>query len=366
MIADTVIFLFIVCFSVLRYFPNRKLGAGEMLAFTAADFEDFKEARPDLPPQMESDMEAIVDFLVSVRWPFRLHATYGESISRELAVFEKIAAKDPETFKQLRWFIDHAETVTRRDLDRIHALGGGVAIQHRMAFQGEYFSARYGAAAAQNAPPLADMKASGVPVGAGTDGTRVATYNPWVSLYWLVSGRSTSGTDLSPDKGKVQNKAASREEAINMWTHKNAWFTREEHTKGLLRPGYLADFAVLAEDYFTCSEDRIRDMEAVLTVVGGKIVFDRRPSSSDGGGDGTTRTPQPSILPDWSPVNRFGGYQLPVGSLAWEPTPESRIPLPAHLQAGAGPARPHLAPAAAGVVHAAVNPMLFFEHGHDC
>jgi len=328
------------------------LGAGEMLAFSAADFEDFKEPRPDLPRQMEQELEEIVDFLVSIDWPFRLHATYGESIERELAVFEKIAAKDPSKFKKLRWFIDHAETVSRRDLDRIHALGGGVAIQHRMAFQGEYFAERYGAQAAENAPPIGEMKASQVHIGAGTDGTRVATYNPWVSLYWLITGRTVGGMDLK--------NAVSREEALTLWTHANAWFTREETTKGLLQPGYLADFAVLAEDYFSCSEERVRDMEALLTVVGGRVVFDRRDAT-----EGTEhRTVQPQIIPDWSPVKRFGGYQL-TSTRAWTATTDSLKPLSDH-SAASGPAAAHLAPNHVGLAHAPVNPMHFFEHGHDC
>jgi len=71
-------------------------------------------------------------------------------------------------YADLRWFLDHAETVTARNLERIKALGGGVAVQHRMAFQGEYFVDRYGARAAEEAPPLRRMVDMGVPVGAGT------------------------------------------------------------------------------------------------------------------------------------------------------------------------------------------------------
>src|SRR3712207_9242010 len=93
-------------------------------------------------------------------------------------------------FDGLRWFFDHAETVTERNLERIRALGGGIAVQHRMAFQGEYFVDRYGAEAAERTPPIRRMLEMGVPVGAGTDATRVANYNPFNSLYWLVSGRT--------------------------------------------------------------------------------------------------------------------------------------------------------------------------------
>ena len=93
----------------------------------------------------------------------------------------------------LHWFIDHAETISQRNMDRIAALGGGIAIQHRMAFQGEYFRDRYGSTATKRTPPIREMLRTGLPVGAGTDATRVATYNPFVSLYWLVTGKTVGG-----------------------------------------------------------------------------------------------------------------------------------------------------------------------------
>ncbi|HCS42420.1 MAG TPA: amidohydrolase, partial [Pseudomonas sp.] len=166
----------------------RHNGAGEMLVFSAADFEDFLEPRPDLPHTMEQELEPVVRHLVEQRWPFRLHATYNESISRMLDVFERVNRDIP--FDGLPWFFDHAETITPQNIERVKALGGGIAIQDRMAFQGEYFVERYGAKAAEHTPPIARMLAEGLPVGAGTDATRVSSYNPWTSLYWLVSGRT--------------------------------------------------------------------------------------------------------------------------------------------------------------------------------
>ncbi len=166
-------------------------GAGEMLVFSAADFEDFLEPRPDLPPSLEGELKDVVTMLASNRWPFRLHATYNESIERFLNVFEEVHREVP--IDRLGWFFDHAETVTDRNIERIRALGAGIAIQHRMAFQGEYFVDRYGAEAARRTPPVRRMLELGVPVGAGTDATRVANYNPWNSLYWLVSGRTVGG-----------------------------------------------------------------------------------------------------------------------------------------------------------------------------
>lgn len=120
----------------------RANGAGEMLVFSAADFEDFLQPRPDLPEGMEDELERVVRHLVENRWPFRLHATYNESISRMLNVFEKVNREIP--FNGLHWIFDHAETITEQNIERVKALGGGIAVQHRMAFQGEYYVQRYG------------------------------------------------------------------------------------------------------------------------------------------------------------------------------------------------------------------------------
>ena len=172
-------------------------GAGEMLVFSAADFEDFLEPRPDLTARLETDLEDVISLLAANRWPFRLHATYNESITRFLNVFEKVNSAYP--LDGLHWFLDHAETISDRNIERVRALGGGIAVQHRMAFQGEYFVARYGQAALAQTPPIAKMLKAGLPVGAGTDATRVANYNPWDSIYWLVSGRTVGGFELYPE-----------------------------------------------------------------------------------------------------------------------------------------------------------------------
>src|SRR3984957_15148724 len=169
----------------------RHNGAGEMLVYSAADFEDFLEPRPDMPGVMEQELRPVVNLLAKNRWPFRLHATYDETITRALNVYEEVNREIP--LRGLHWFIDHAETISQRSMDRIAALGGGIAIQHPMAFQGEYFAGRSGSTETKRTPPVRDMLRTGLPVGAGTDATRVATYNPFVSLYWLVTGKTVGG-----------------------------------------------------------------------------------------------------------------------------------------------------------------------------
>ena len=202
----------------------RMNGAGENLTWSAADFENFLEPRPELAPVMDAELEAIVELLASNRWPFRIHATYDETIARFLDVIERVNGKTP---LGTRFIIDHAETITPRNIERIKALGGGIAIQHRMAFQGEYFVDRYGAKAAEATPPIARMLAMDLPVGAGTDATRVASYNPWVCLYWLSPGKTLGGLTLYPERNRLD-----RETALRLWTKGSAWFSGEEASKG--------------------------------------------------------------------------------------------------------------------------------------
>jgi predicted amidohydrolase YtcJ len=280
----------------------RHNGAGEMLVYSAADFEDFRVERPDMPANMESDLEPVIRLLAERRWPWRLHATYDQTIDRALTVFEKVNRDIP--LQGLNWFFDHAETISDRNIDRIAALGGGIAVQHRMAYQGEYFVERYGARAAERTPPIKRMMAAGLPVGAGTDATRVASYNPWVSLSWLVTSKTVGGLRLYPVANRLD-----RETALRLWTEANTWFSNEQGKKGQIKAGQLADLALLSDDYFSVPEDEIVSLRAVLTMLGGKVVF--------GEGDFARLAPEaPKAMPDWSPVATFGGYWRPTEARA--------------------------------------------------
>jgi predicted amidohydrolase YtcJ len=273
----------------------RHNGAGEMLVFSAADFEDFRQPRPEMGPEMEGELDEVVRVLAQNRWPWRMHATYDETIARALDVFERVNQDIP--LAGLNWFFDHAETISDESIDRIAALGGGIAVQHRMAYQGEYFVERYGPGAAEATPPVARMLEKGVKVSAGTDATRVASYNPWVSLAWLITGRTVGGLRLTP-----QRNCLDRETALRMWTENVTWFSNEEGKKGRIEVGQLADLVVPDRDFFACAEDAIADTTALLTMVGGKVVY--------GAGEFAPLddNPVPPAMPDWSPVRAFGGY----------------------------------------------------------
>ncbi len=277
-------------------------GAGEFLVWSAGDFENFTADRPDLTrrERWREDLKRVAQLLVERGWPLRIHATYDESIGHILDVFEEVdreeRAAGRKGFVGIRWAVDHAETLKQANLERIKKLGGGVAIQNRMAFAGEYFIERYGAGVADHAPPVRALLDAGIPVGAGSDATRVSTYNPWISLYWLVTGRSVGGTPLLSAENRL-----SREEALELYTIGSAWFSQEEGVKGRIAPGQYADFALLNKDYFAVAEEEIRGIESVLTVTGGVIVY--------GAEEFAGLAPElPQVSPAWSPVKLFGGY----------------------------------------------------------
>ena len=269
-------------------------GGGENLVADAADFENFLFPRPEFPASMENNLKAVIQVLVKNRWPFRLHATYNESITRDLNVIEEVNKETP--LNGLLWFFDHAETVSEENLKRIKALGGGIAIQHRMAYQGENFIKRYGKKAALTAPPVKKILEMNVSVALGTDGTRVASYNPWVALYWITTGKTIGGASVM-----AKENTLDRTTALKLYSF-NGYQLIKEQDKGKIQTGYVADLLILSDDYFSVDEEKILSITSQLTIVDGKIVY----------GDGEFKNIAPAkvnAIPAWSPVNYYGGYQ---------------------------------------------------------
>ncbi|WP_430905533.1 amidohydrolase [Maribacter sp. 2-571] len=274
-------------------------GGGEFLVWSAGDFENFLAPQPMLKDRKNwrPELKKIVTLLVNKKWPFRIHATYGETIAQFLDVFEEVNKETNNGFSNIRWAIDHAETVTEEQLQRIKDLNGGVAVQARMAYAGEFFVERYGKEKAAQAPPVRKILDMEIPIGAGTDGTRVASYNPWPALHWLVSGKTVGGLQYMEAGNRM-----SREEALHLYTKGSAWFSQEEDVKGTLEKGMYADFAVLSDDYFNIPESEINNLHSVLTVTNGKVVY--------AANEFENLNPElPEVLPEWSPVKYFGGYQ---------------------------------------------------------
>jgi hypothetical protein len=270
-------------------------GGGENLVMSAADFENFDQPRPELSPAMEGELKKVLTLLVKNKWPFRIHATYDESITRFLNVIEEVNLDNP--LNGLLWFFDHAETVSEKNLHRIKALGGGIAVQYRMAFQGESFIKRYGKQAAEQAPPVKRMLELGIPVGMGSDGTRVSSYNPFIGLYWLTTGKTIGGTTHIS-----KNNLLDRTTALKLYTQGSAQLIRMENDRGAIKEGYLADFALLSDDYLKVDDAQILKLESLLTILNGEVVY--------GAGEyiGLDKN-RIDIIPNWSPVKYYGGYQ---------------------------------------------------------
>ena len=277
----------------------RMIGAGEYILFAAGDVANFAKDYPVPGPVMESNLEAVVKFVVAQGWPFRQHTSFDASAKRILDVLEKVNREVP--LAKLRWGLDHCEGISARSLERVAALGGSINIQNRLSTDGEAFLSKYGAQTAADAPPIARIREMGVPLACGTDGNRATSYNPWIGLHWLVTGRTLGGAKLQSDRNLLD-----RTEALRLYTAGGAWVSSEEHKKGTLETGKFADLAVLSDNYFEIREDAIKDLESVLTMVGGKVVYGT-------GAYARLAPPAPPMHQDWLPMREFGGYYKRAG-----------------------------------------------------
>src|SRR5882672_4455708 len=273
----------------------RMIGAGEYLVYQAGDVANFAKDYPVPPPGvMEKNFSAVVNYIVAQGWPFRQHTSFDASASRVLDVLEQVNREKP--LKGLRWGLDHCETLQPKTLERLAALGGSIDIQNRMSLDGEAFLKKYGAQAAADAPPIARIREMGIPLACGTDANRATSYNPWIGLHWLVTGKTLGGAKLQGDKNLLD-----RTEALRLYTSGGAWVSGEEGKKGTLEAGKFADLVVLSADYFNISVEQIKDIESVLTMVGGKVVY-------AAGQFSRLSPPLPPVQQDWLPVREYGQY----------------------------------------------------------
>lgn len=270
-------------------------GAGEVLCLDVHDHENFDRPAVIIEPErMRELVEKDVARLVQRRIPFRLHISYDENITPFLDALEKLNEQTP--LQGLRWSIEHAETISPANIARVKRLGGGIALDTKMALHGDGFIKTHGRDKALLTPRLRELMDSGIPLAMTTDAFRAASYNPWVGISWMVTGRAVSGTEVL-----TKNNRLSRSEALDLFTRRPAWFMNAESEMGLIAPGHLADFVLLDRDYFTVPESQIKSVSSVLTVMDGRVVF--------GAQDYGTLSPAlPEILPTWSPIKHFGGY----------------------------------------------------------
>jgi predicted amidohydrolase YtcJ len=241
----------------------RHLGIGEIAHFGCHDLEGLTDFTVSNAAKQE--LEAILLDAARRGWPVHMHAVLDDTASAILDVWERVDVQ--ASIRSARWSLAHAEPISDRNLDRVAALGAGIAVQDRLVYRATDSARVWGEEAVRGGPPLRSILERGIPLGAGSDATRVASPNPWVSLWWLVTGRTF---DDGPERDPSQ--CLTRLEALAAYTSGSAWFAFEEHDRGTIEVGMAADLAVLSDDYFTVDDDAIRRLRSDLTIVEGRPV----------------------------------------------------------------------------------------------
>ncbi|MGN8082209.1 amidohydrolase [Variovorax sp. 22077] len=227
------------------------------------------------------DEAAKAKFYELVKWAamkkmaVTIHWQENGSVDHLLGLYEKLNAEVP--IRDLRWSIAHLDDASPETLARMKALGIGWTMQDAMYFQGDRALAVRGEAA-RRMPPIGTALRAGVNIGAGTDAHRVASYNPFVALQWMLDGRTVSGKAM-----RGADETPTREQALRLYTQGSAWFSFDEGRRGTLEVGKLADFAVLDQDFFSVPLERIGKTTSLMTVVGGRVVYAARPFAAAAG-----------------------------------------------------------------------------------
>lgn len=206
-----------------------------------------------------------------VRWAAQrglsvtMHWNSDKNVDELLRIFEQVNAET--AIAPLRWTIAHLNDASPATLQRMKALGVGWTVQGAM-YNASNQSAAADGPGVQRMPPVVTAARLGVPIGAGTDAHRVSTYNPFTMLQWFLDGRNASGTVL-----RGPEETPSRMEALRFYTLGSAWVAHDDHNRGSLEVGKLADLAVLSADYLTVPVAEIGRLQSVLTMLGGRVVF---------------------------------------------------------------------------------------------
>ena len=237
---------------VLNNFSQAGKAVGDDL-FRPAGFGERIGGNDTMSPQFEPTARIIAKH----GWLLQQHSITPKENDFHLDAFRSIAREHP--IEKLRWSIIHLQNIDEPRLKALKELGCGASAQ-----TWTYFGNGGG-------PPFRRIVDSGIRAGVGTDSTNVSALDPWVSLFYMTTGRNVAGM-LTNDGQQV-----SRVEALRLYTEGAAWFSFDDHQVGSFIPGKYADLAVLNQDYLTVSEQAIRRIESMMTMVGGKIVHAIKP-----------------------------------------------------------------------------------------
>jgi predicted amidohydrolase YtcJ len=197
--------------------------------------------------------------------PLHVHAELHNTIDAFLDQIEAINKEYP--IHNLRWVLAHVNEINAAQLARMQKLGMYAAVHPWAVINGAIMHDGFGAAAA-DMPPLRDIQNSGIVWGLGTDGTAANQYLPFTTLQFAVTGQMAGGA-------KVNRQSISREDALIAHTRRNAFFVFEENNLGAIQAGKLADLVVLDRDYLGIAADQIHEIRPMMTMVGGRVVYER-------------------------------------------------------------------------------------------
>jgi len=204
--------------------------------------------------------EAALQLVAKQGWPFQQHSLSLAEDQLTAATFEKVNAVTP--IANLRWSVAHVPHIDQETVNRFKALGAGIAI-HPF----EYLAGQTGAG-----PPIRMIVDSGIHVGAGSDAAQISTLDPWLMIYYMVTGKNAAGVTINA------GQTLTRTEALRLYTANNGWFLREEDRLGSIETGKLGDVVVLSDDFLDPAkvpDEAIKRVKSVLTVVGGEVVYDK-------------------------------------------------------------------------------------------
>jgi predicted amidohydrolase YtcJ len=252
------------------------VGIGEVLVWGMHDGPAGLRKTFTPKPGAVDTLREIATWAAEKRLRLQIHASSDNAAVQILTIFEEVNAKTP--IGKLRWMIAHIENASAQTLQRMKKLGMGWAVQDRLYFAGDAWPRVMGNDAAALAPPISEGIKAGLVIAGGTDGPRLSPYNPFVTLEWLVTGKTVKGTSL-----RSKQYSATREQALRIHTVNSAWMAGDENKRGTLEAGKWADLVVLTDDYLTVPENKISKIKPLLTVVGGKVEHATGPFSKFGG-----------------------------------------------------------------------------------